>query len=154
MLEIMAAFAREGATDRQRAHLPPWLGRAREFIDERSFGSFSLRDVARAAGATRSTWHASFAASSAHLWAATFGACALMKPRDCLNPAAPHDHRNRALLRLQQPRAPVPRVQAALRSEPVPLSPHDDLTHLIAIVARAVWRGRRHARFTSCRERR
>jgi AraC family transcriptional regulator len=48
MLEIVAAFARQGGTQDRRA-IPVWLRRAREFIEENSATPFRLKDLARAA---------------------------------------------------------------------------------------------------------
>jgi AraC family transcriptional regulator len=50
MLEIMAAFTRRGFLDPYRGPVPPWLRRAKEFIDQHWLASFSLKDVACAAG--------------------------------------------------------------------------------------------------------
>lgn len=50
MLEIIAAFARRNAFDRRREPVPPWLCRARQFIEQHRLSSFTLRDVAHAAG--------------------------------------------------------------------------------------------------------
>ena len=50
LLEIVAAFGREGSDNRAVSHVPPWLRKAREFLHDNAFGSVTLREIARAAG--------------------------------------------------------------------------------------------------------
>jgi AraC family transcriptional regulator len=51
LLEIVAAFGRERASNRGASRVPPpWLRRAREFLHENACRSITLREIARAAG--------------------------------------------------------------------------------------------------------
>ena len=50
LLEIVAAFGRNRSDNSFVSHVPAWLGRAREFLEDNACRPVTLRDVARAAG--------------------------------------------------------------------------------------------------------
>jgi len=50
LLEIIAAFGREGSCDRIASSASPWLRKAREFLHENACRTVTLREIARAAG--------------------------------------------------------------------------------------------------------